>query len=587
MSQGTLINVNALQTTTVTAPIVTTPIGNNGVCGYQNDVTAPGTHVPNISDGKHNVVLAIGVMADRDTVTLLCLVVTAPFTTIHDQSTWDVYYDVNTPGASPPNIELANELKAKGAQLHLIQNLGNYEGGSYQQVQATTLTQPSHSFALQGLQTRMAWRMLRLVATFADINNPTSLQTMQSSGCCLCSSLFCPACPTVSDSELCRRNNCGCDGSFDVTCAYHNFNFNNGNVPSSPGPGWFINDILWQYWNDGTFGGVKFISAVTFVNLSQASAVVTPIEPFKCCTNTLSASGAYLPGTWEKLICENQGRIYGTDSCTTTITAACSQDMTLPACKTQCGASPPFNTFPCANIMNAYCDSKCLNPDGTAKSECIQGGTNSELQSLCGCYLNENFYTNYYNSLQSKVGGLPTAARKDCFYGGCGVAEILPDGVRAGIAPSCPAVQQCISVTNVDNSGLIDADNINIANNNICNFTEQTGTGTGSQTGTGTGTGTSAGGMNLSLIIGVILGAVVLVGIVIAVIAATRRSATPVAAPVAAARPAAYPYPYGAYPPRPPAAAYAAYPYGSPYAAPATPTAATPLTAPSYVPTAT
>jgi hypothetical protein len=585
MSQGTVIDPSALSTTTITTPSSgsTTPVGLNCVCCYDGNLTGQGQHIPSVGDGKQNVVLQIGMMFNGEHITQLVIVVTAPFLTIHDQSTWDLYFDQS---AYNNNSTLRAQVDALTLPVrHNFTQVGNSDSTTYAALIASTVTDPTKSFALQGLQQALGRSLYRLSATFADIYNPANIAPVQTIGCCV-------GCPT-SDTQDCVRNACACDSVRDTTCAIVNMNYNNGSAPSSPGLGWFIDDLYWQYQvagNQGTNGGVKYIPSVTLVDLSRLSSVVTPITAFQCCSNTLDDSRAYAPGTWEQLICVNQGRIHGNASCNGTIISECSLNMDQAACKTQCGPVPPFNTFPCSNIMTTYCDSKCNNSDGTVKSECLPGGNNT-LRNLCGCYLSAQFFSNYYASLQSRVGGLPTAARKDCYYQDCGGALVLPDAVRAGTALPCPAVQQCITVTNIQNSGAINSDDITIIGNNVCNFTGGSGTGTGStSTGTsstGTGTGTSTASLSPSLIIGLIVGAVVLLAIVIgAIVASSRKKPAPpvVVAPVTAARPA-YPYgtPYGTSP-------YGAY--GSPYAATAarapaaaTPTFSTaPLTPPAYVP---
>lgn len=537
MSTGTPINDNILAsgTRTVTAP--ETIVNHPSCSGFDKFSSAT---MPSRASNPGNVIIALGFMHNDRAINQLAFVVTASFRTLRIPSTWRMQYD-----GGNQNSDFLTEVKrvqGLGAQMSTYTAIGNYDfnnGGWLKIVNSGVYFEPASGIpsALSQFTAQVGETMIKFIANFTNIFN-SSQTSVELAGCCS------ENCQVSSDQ--CNVTVCGCvSGSFHC-----------GNQFVSPNSVYggfrFITQIIWNFSNTQGFGLMSVISA----DAVDLSPLLAPVDPYKCCTTVVDPSTAYAANTYERLKCQEQGRVAGNQSCQDTMISVCSQDMKLAGCINHCQLPDQKCD---TNIMTPYCTAQCVNSDGSVKDICLPGNTqpgSEEIRSLCACFLSNNFYNTYYESLTSRVGGVPTSAVPICWYNDCAAniaGGILPDNIKqqGGLAGICPDVSQCISVGQVTNSGNITG-NITIIPNNDCNFTNVTGTSTTTGTGTNTGTGTGSGFPWIWIIIGVV-GGLLILGLIIYAFARSRR------APEIAQQPQ---YDYGAY-------GYPYDPYQTPLTAPA------------------
>jgi len=127
-------------------------------------------------------------------------------------------------------------------------------------------------------------------------------------------------------------------------------------------------------------------------------------------------------------------------------------------------------------MCRTYCAEKDTNCDAKLEEYCNSIGVEQALKSpLCGCFLGDGFYGNYFKSLTAQVSspsGIPPI--KECYFPKCASSNMKPYQYKQE-ATTCPDVNQCINEVNINNDGSIEG-NINIIGENECQFVQKTTT---------------------------------------------------------------------------------------------------------------
>jgi hypothetical protein len=125
---------------------------------------------------------------------------------------------------------------------------------------------------------------------------------------------------------------------------------------------------------------------------------------------------------------------------------------------------------PIDNILNNFCMNQ-LQVDSTNIDDYLQNGTlkSQQIKELCACFMDQNVYLNYYNSLVEKY---PSIIEKGigvkCLYPICAYGNQYKSN---DIKEACPELN-CINYVKITGSGTIDQ--LNLVQNERCfNYIEE------------------------------------------------------------------------------------------------------------------
>ena len=128
---------------------------------------------------------------------------------------------------------------------------------------------------------------------------------------------------------------------------------------------------------------------------------------------------------------------------------------------------------PTGTICQEFCSNNGVNCDAIYKNYCQNlGQTGAMNDENCGCFMdvfNPNYYANFFTSLEKQVNF--TSSVPDypgCFYPRCATSNIKNFTSKQ---QTCPDVQQCLIVDNINNDGTI-AGNVGIQPTANCTFIE-------------------------------------------------------------------------------------------------------------------
>lgn len=206
------------------------------------------------------------------------------------------------------------------------------------------------------------------------------------------------------------------------------------------------------------------------------------------------------------------------DDCVSSIKTVCEEDMNNDTCITFCkrlGAD-------CDSIIKSYCADLYDRDPQAAMDQ----------SEICGCFMPQEFYDTYFESLREQLGTLPSAVSQNplCGYAPCAasVSAIRPtqtDNIR------CPDIQACFTDFTIENNGQItnlQTEQVNecISNNEVTPTTTTNTPNGGGTTTTSDPDGDSAEGLSTAEIVGIVVGSLVALGLVIGLIYffARRRS---------------------------------------------------------------
>jgi hypothetical protein len=138
------------------------------------------------------------------------------------------------------------------------------------------------------------------------------------------------------------------------------------------------------------------------------------------------------------------------------------------------------------NLLTPECQSYCNSPDANCDQSlqqyCSQFTpndliSNPDLQNACGCFLPSQVYDNFFQSFNSLVNSSNTAVRpkiSSCWFPMCSANSAVKPYAFKKNKTVCPSIQECVSITQIDNQGTIKGGDINIKINNDCNFSLRT-----------------------------------------------------------------------------------------------------------------
>ena len=127
-----------------------------------------------------------------------------------------------------------------------------------------------------------------------------------------------------------------------------------------------------------------------------------------------------------------------------------------------------------------------VNLDQQISDYCASLGDDALNNDLCGCFLPQSFYDRYFNDIQKYVdtskyqytdsqgnlnNGLPKIP--ECYFAACANPLSIKPFNEKKEKTICPDITQCIQISNINVDGTINADNINITSNNVCNLTKK------------------------------------------------------------------------------------------------------------------
>ncbi|AYV80869.1 MAG: hypothetical protein Harvfovirus8_30 [Harvfovirus sp.] len=161
----------------------------------------------------------------------------------------------------------------------------------------------------------------------------------------------------------------------------------------------------------------------------------------------------------------------GDKTCFDSLAEFCKGDnLELEVCKNYCTVNgPDGEPTPCDARLKEYCAQKLAQPGMTLDKLMVTH------QDLCGCFLPDAYYNNFFNKIQEKF-KLPTAPQlRECYYGPCAHPTSLRPVIIRKFGAQCPNQTNCIQITNVNNDGTFTGD-INITNNIECDGITDVGT---------------------------------------------------------------------------------------------------------------
>lgn len=140
------------------------------------------------------------------------------------------------------------------------------------------------------------------------------------------------------------------------------------------------------------------------------------------------------------------------------------------------------------NLLTDQCQKFCnlqgVNCDEPLKAFCKQFGpeeiatsTNEQLRNACGCFMDQSYYDAFFDSFSKVVDYSASAYRPaiaSCYLPVCSSSKaVKPYYFKQGNI-TCPAVQECIQVTNwAPSGGTFNTKDFQINQNNSCNFTSR------------------------------------------------------------------------------------------------------------------
>ncbi len=308
-------------------------------------------------------------------------------------------------------------------------NIANYKSdlpiGNYDCDQFVVLSSKP-GYALDGLKIATWDRITKIAARFSKIDSTSYIDENEWVG------------DNPNDVVSCAGTSCG--------CTLNTFPLNN------PISGTFITDISFDFTNSqGDLYGLKRISKVKLLDLSQFISKIKTVDILNCCGGIFSSDMASYDA------CKFKGYLKDNDKCDADVPILCKTNLTHPTCKLYCRN----NLNNCAaNILPQYCSSI---------PNIMTTGTEDQ-KDLCACYMGSSYYQTFYDGLYTKwninEGILPRIP--SCTYPPCAQSTYKQ-------AQACPSISVCFqqAINNVDAKTMTDSD---ITNSMSCTNTSTTNT---------------------------------------------------------------------------------------------------------------
>lgn len=267
-----------------------------------------------------------------------------------------------------------------------------------------------------------------------------------------------------------------CDNWGDYSCRQtidgwlnSDFGFQSGNRVQSQIPTTVVWDYLPKYFiKNFTFtadnycdsnAGIGNFLDITYFN--PYGYYLKNLNPQSCCMN-INEQGEYL-NTTDQQICKILDYVKNgaswTSQCNTEMANYCKNNAIDTRCKDYC----TDKNSNCDAILTSY----CKNALTTKGINGIESDVN--LSNTCSCFLGEDFYNNYYNSLFSTYPQLKNTSRArdvNCTYPTCSNGSSIPT-FEYKHGQTCPSSVNCFTNVKVDNEGTING-NVSINQKNEC-----------------------------------------------------------------------------------------------------------------------
>jgi hypothetical protein len=238
----------------------------------------------------------------------------------------------------------------------------------------------------------------------------------------------------------------------------------------------------------GSNGGVDLFTKLTYQNVGPfVGAYMTMIN--SSVSNTTGSSGlccieeqygGYMPGTPENIAC----LMYPNNPLTTNPSSTTGCDNLLLGTTGYCAhnyANPKItNTALCSTLLDTicynYCNSTNTNCDTAIQTWCAaqtNGGINLP---ECACFLSNQFYQNYYDSLVTQVNGLSTTVPNSpwCTFNQCVTSTLgcpTPYNLKNSVNTQCPNIANCVMDSQVNNDGTING-SVSLSSDSTCSSYE-------------------------------------------------------------------------------------------------------------------
>lgn len=221
-------------------------------------------------------------------------------------------------------------------------------------------------------------------------------------------------------------------------------------------------DIGWDA-AGGNENGVKIIQSVSYLS-GLSPLLKNPPEKYRCCATDYRWN-PYPNNSFEKVRClYNQwqmGKDKWATECDLALDDFCRFNMQQEVCLERCKDRGKN----CDSLLKYWCtEVKKVTP--------VEVYENQDLGAICGCFLPDKVYANFFADLnRAGIGKIEAQPQfKECYFGPCARNKELVYALK-NQPPNCPSIMACLQEITINNQGEIKGP-ITVVNDNKCGFTD-------------------------------------------------------------------------------------------------------------------